>query len=76
MSEDGSVIAAASWGPLEDENNDFWIFYKISDIPVFEYNCIGSTIDLDLSSDGIRCIAGGKAVHCRVMGHGWQIVLF
>ena len=76
MSEDGSVIAAASWGPLGDENNDFWIFYKTSDIPVFEYNCIGSTIALDLSSDGIRCIAGGKAVHCRVMGHGGRLYYF
>ncbi|MCK4358977.1 MAG: T9SS type A sorting domain-containing protein, partial [Candidatus Cloacimonetes bacterium] len=76
MSEDGSVIAAASWGPLGDENNDFWIFYKTSDIPVFEYNCVGSTIALDLSSDGIRCIAGGKAVHCRVMGHGGKLYYF
>jgi hypothetical protein len=76
ISLDGEVIAAASPGPFEDENNDFWVFEKKSSIPFFEHNCMGSINALDLSDDGSRCIAGGKAVHSGEPGNGGKLYYF
>ncbi|MCK4654231.1 MAG: carboxypeptidase regulatory-like domain-containing protein [Candidatus Cloacimonetes bacterium] len=76
ISEDGSIIAAASWGPLNDNGSDFWLFNSDSDQPIFEYECTGSPKALDLSSDGTRCIVGGKAVHSRLLGHGGKLYYF
>ncbi|MCK4695634.1 MAG: carboxypeptidase regulatory-like domain-containing protein, partial [Candidatus Cloacimonetes bacterium] len=76
ISADGSVIAASGWGPEDDSDNDFWFFNTSSNEPVFSYNCQGSPIDIDLSDDGSRCIVGGKAVHCRTMGHGGKLYYF
>ena len=76
ISEDGSVIAASGWGPEDDSDNDFWFFNTSSNEPVFSYNCQGSPIDIELSDDGSRCIVGGKAVHCRIMGHGGKLYYF
>jgi hypothetical protein len=76
ISEDGSIIAAASWGPLNDNGSDFWLFNSDSDQPIFEYECTGSPKALDLSSDGTRCIVGGKAVHSRLPGHGGKLYYF
>ena len=49
---------------------------KDTGLPIFEYNCTGSTKALDLSSDGTRCIVGGKAVHARISGHGGRLYYF
>ena len=76
VSEDGSIIAATSWGPINDDGNDFWILNKDTGIPFFEYNCTGSSKALDLSADGTKCIVGGKAVHARVSGHGGKLYYF
>ena len=76
ISEDGSIIAAASWGPLNDNSSDFWLFNSDSDQPIFEYECTGSPKALDLSSDGTKCIVGGKAVHSRLPGHGGKLYYF
>ena len=76
ISADGSVIAAIGLGPLADGGDDFWIFGKDNNTPFLTYDCIGSPLDLDLSSDGARCIVGGKAVHARTMGHGGRLYCF
>jgi hypothetical protein len=76
ISVDGFVIAASSWGPEDDGEDDFWFFNIGSNEPIFSYNCQGSPIDIDLSSDGTRCIVGGKAVHCGTMGHGGKLYYF
>jgi hypothetical protein len=76
ISEDGSVIAAASWGPLGDVGDDFWVFRRDSSTPFLTYDCTGSPFDLDMSSDGTRCIVGGKAVHARIMGSGGRLYCF
>jgi hypothetical protein len=76
ISEDGSVIAAASWGPLEDGADDLWVFRRDSNRPFLTYDCTGSPFDLDMSSDGARCIVGGKAVHARIMGSGGRLYCF
>ncbi|MCD4818287.1 MAG: carboxypeptidase regulatory-like domain-containing protein [Candidatus Cloacimonetes bacterium] len=76
LSVDGSVIAASSYGPEDDSDNDFWFFNINSNEPVFSFNCQGSPYDIDLSNDGTRCIVGGKAVHSGTMGHGGNVYYF
>ncbi|MCK4662483.1 MAG: carboxypeptidase-like regulatory domain-containing protein, partial [Bacteroidales bacterium] len=76
ISYDGSVIAAASYGPLDDNGDDFWLFNRDSSEPVFVFTCQGSPYDIDLSNDASKCIVGGKAVHARVSGHGGKLYYF
>ncbi|MBT5420835.1 MAG: T9SS type A sorting domain-containing protein [Candidatus Cloacimonetes bacterium] len=70
MSYDGSIIAAAGYGPMDHSTADFLLFRKQSNIPVFEINTPGSMEALDMASDGSFCTFGGKAVHAREMGSG------
>ena len=70
MSDDGSVIAFATWGPLDHATPDFFLFRKQSNVPIAELTTPGSMEHIDLSSTGDKCIVAGKAVHCREMGSG------
>jgi len=70
MNNDGSLIAAAGYGPLDHSTADFLLFRKESNIPEFEINTPGSMMALDMASDGSFCTVGGKAVHAREMGSG------
>ena len=76
ISQDGSVIAAVSYGPLDDNGDDLWLFNKDSNEPVFAFNCQGSPYDIDLSADASKCIVGGKAVHARISGNGGKLYYF
>lgn len=73
MSHDGSIIAAAGYGPFDHSTADFLLFRKESNIPVYEINTPGSMMALDMASDGSFCTVGGKAVHAREMGSGGLI---
>ncbi|KQC06091.1 MAG: hypothetical protein APR54_07705 [Candidatus Cloacimonas sp. SDB] len=68
--DDGSLIAAASYGPLNHSTADFFLFRRESNIPVFEINTSGSFFAVDISADGSSCAVAGKAVHAREMGNG------
>ena len=70
MSDDGSVIAFATWGPIDHTTPDFFLFRKQSNVPIAELNTPGSMEHIHLSSIGDKCIVAGKAVHCREMGSG------
>ncbi|MCK5052190.1 MAG: T9SS type A sorting domain-containing protein [Candidatus Cloacimonetes bacterium] len=70
MSHDGSIIAAAGYGPMDHSTADFLLFRKESNIPVYEINTPGSMEALDMASDGSFCTVGGKAVHAREFGNG------
>jgi hypothetical protein len=70
VSDDGAVIAAASWGPLNNSTPDFFLFRRGSNVPIYTITTPGSMMALDLSADGNLCIVGGKAVHARQMGSG------
>ncbi|HPR58253.1 MAG TPA: carboxypeptidase regulatory-like domain-containing protein [Bacteroidales bacterium] len=70
ISEDGSLIAAAGWGPVDNTKPDFMLFRKESSVPLFTINTPGSFNSVDLSPDGTLCSVTGKAVHARVMGSG------
>ena len=70
ISNDGSIIAAAGWGPMGNATPDLYLFRKTSDVPYFTLNTPGSLVCLDLSGDGKVCVTGGKAVHSRDFGNG------
>lgn len=73
LSSDGSIIAAGSWGPMDNSVPDIVLFRKQSNIPYLTVNSPGSIFCLDLSSDGTLCATGGKAVHAREMGYGGKL---
>jgi len=70
LSFDGSIIAAAGYGPLDHSRPDFFLFRKNSNQPIFTINTPGSMFDTDISPDGTMCTFGGKAVHAREFGSG------
>jgi hypothetical protein len=70
FSYDGSLIAAAGWGPLDHSKPDFFLFRKESSEPYFNILTQGSFNAVDLSQDGTLCSVTGKAVHARVLGSG------
>jgi len=73
LSADGSVLAAASYGPYGVTGDEFLLFRRESNIPVFTIDAPGSMFAVDLSADGSFCTTGGKAVHAREMGSGGNI---
>ena len=73
VSGDGSIIAAAGWGPFNNSGPDFYLFRKQSNTPYFTLNTPGSFFCLDLSDDGKVCVTGGKAVHARAFGNGGNL---
>jgi fibronectin type 3 domain-containing protein len=70
LSSDGSIIAAAGWGPVNNSAPDLLLFRKQSSTPYLAVSSPGSNVCLDLTADGTMCAAGGKAVHARVFGNG------
>jgi hypothetical protein len=70
LSADGSLIAAAGYGPMDHSKPDFFLFRKESNEPLFTINTQGSFNDVSLSPDGTFCSVTGKAVHAREMGSG------
>lgn len=70
MSDDGSLIACASYGPLNHSKPDFYLFRKQSNEPIGSLNTTGSMECVEMSGDGTRCFVAGKAVHVREMGYG------
>jgi len=73
ISGDGSIIASAGWGPLDNSGPDLYLFRKQSNTPYFTLNTPGSLFCLDLSDDGKVCVTGGKAVHARDFGSGGNL---
>lgn len=73
LSYDGSIIAAASWGPVNNSTPDVLLFRKQSSEPYVTVNSPGSNFCLDLSADGKLCVAGGKSVHAREFGSGGKL---
>ncbi len=73
MSDDGSLIAGVSYGPLNHSTADFFLFRKQSNVPIGEINTAGSLFSVDMAGDGSTCLLGGKAVHAREMGNGGNV---
>lgn len=76
LTDDGSLIACATWGPMNHSSADLLIFRKESSTPISSLNTTGSLESVDLYGDGSLGIVAGKAVHNRAMGSGGQFYCF
>jgi len=72
FSKNGKILAAASWGDINDTDNDLVIFNILNNtnVPVFGINSQGSLFCCAASDDGTTVLASGKAVHAQVYGMG------
>ena len=73
ISDDGSLIAAGGYGPMDHSKPDFFLFRKQSSLPLFYINTGGSFNAVDISGDGMMCSVTGKAVHAREFGSGGML---
>jgi len=78
LSDDGSRIAAASWGDIAPSGS-FRVFtvHNRSDttplVAITRDEEPGSLFSCDISADGQFACAGGKAVHAQQMGNGGEV---
>jgi hypothetical protein len=74
FSKDGKILAAASWGDLNNVNNDLLVFKTSvpTASPIFAVNSPGSLFWCDASSNGSTVMASGKKVHARAFGNGGE----
>jgi hypothetical protein len=75
LSDDGKVAAAVTWGDLAHTRPDLMVFDTQTGDLTFNVITPGSFFTCDLSPDGKRVFAGGKAVHAREFGNGGRIYL-
>jgi hypothetical protein len=74
FSKDGKILAAASWGDLNNLNNDLLVFKTSvpTASPIFAVNTPGSFFSCDASANGSTIMASGKKVHARAFGNGGE----
>jgi Carboxypeptidase regulatory-like domain/FlgD Ig-like domain len=76
VSDDGRVAAAATWGDLNQTNrNDLLVFDVQTGQMTYQVTTPGSFFTCDISPDGTKVIAGGKAMHAREFGNGGRVAL-
>ena len=75
VSDDGKVAAVVTWGDLAHTRPDLMVFDVETGNLTFNVVTPGSFFTCDLSPDGKRVFAGGKAVHAREFGNGGRIYL-
>ena len=76
ISDDGKVAAAVTWGDYPAHTKpDLLVFDTQTNSLEFSVVTPGSFFTCDISPDGKRVFAGGKAVHAREFGNGGRIYL-
>ena len=70
---DGSMIAAASWGDIDNEQPDLMVYETHNNEPFYTLTTPGSLSAL--AFEGSRIVAGGKSVHNRVFGAGGRLYM-
>jgi hypothetical protein len=76
LSDDGKVAAAVTWGDYPAHARpDLLVFDTQTGELTFNLVTPGSFFTCDISPDGKRVFAGGKAVHAREFGNGGRIYL-
>ena len=73
LSSDGKVAAAVSWGDLAHSQPDLLVFDVQTGEVSYSITSPGSLFSVDISADGKKVFAGGKAVHAREFGNGGLI---
>ncbi len=72
LSNDGSIVAAVSWGDIDHQQPDLVVHERHSREPFYALTTGGSLAGVRVSGRGNRVIAGGKGTHNRVFGRGGQ----
>ena len=62
MSDDGNIIAASSWGDIDNQRPDLVVHERFSSEPFFTLSTPGSMRGIAISDDGSKVVVGGKAV--------------
>jgi hypothetical protein len=76
VSDDGRVAAAVTWGDFNQATRqDLFVFDVATGQSTFQVSTPGSFFTCDISPDGKRVFAGGKATHAREFGSGGRIYL-
>ena len=73
ISQDGGIIAATSWGDVENQRPDLVIHERHNRQPFYRLTTQGSLDAVAIARDGTKAVAAGKAVHDRVFGNGGQV---
>lgn len=73
ISDDGRVAAAVTWGDLNHLKPDLLVFDVETGELTFDVVTPGSFFTVDISQDGSKVLAGGKAVHAREFGNGGRL---
>ena len=76
MTDDGSLIACATWGPLALPAPTVYVFRKECSEPLGTIQTRGSQYFVNIAPDGSKGIASGKGDHARLMGWGGDAYLF
>lgn len=71
LSDDGRVAAVATWGDINNQSKpDLLVFDVETGALTYSVATPGSFFTVDISHDGSKVFAGGKAVHARAFGNG------
>jgi hypothetical protein len=73
ITPDGEVAIAGTWGDISNLCDDILVFEQDSGNPIFSYSSPGSIYMVDISDNGEYAVAGGKAVHANISGHGGYV---
>jgi len=74
MSDDGSVMAVASWGTENNVHPEVQVFDADLNL-IGEIDSAGSAFDMSLSKDGRYVVSGTKAVHANTFGRGGELIV-
>jgi len=76
ITDDGTLVACATWGPLTFPAPAVYIFRKETPVPLGTIQTRGSQYYVNIAPDGLKGIASGKGDHARLMGWGGDAYLF
>ena len=76
ISADGERFAVGTWGDAGGLIGELRYYSSTSDTPLESFDLAGSVFDVDISADGRRVAAAGKAMHANVLGLGGAITLY
>lgn len=76
VSADGERFAVGTWGDAGGLIGELRYYSSTSDTPLVSFDLAGSVFDVDISADGRRVAAAGKAMHANVLGLGGAITFY
>lgn len=75
ISDDGEVIAVASWGVEGNEHPEVMVFDRDVNL-IGSLDTVGSALALDMTGDGAYLVAGSKAIHANISGSGGSTTMY